>query len=154
MQFWLGRDAPSDTMPLLAEQKLRRSIAWLVRGDMDRASTAFAIADAIRTFGAYRSTAIYDVDLARGLASSVGCSGPSFLTETLALRATTEPICKHLSSSSEAVSEITLPVLSPSNGRIIGTIRVEREFPSSFTLEEQLLLEECAAMLPKFWEAY
>ena len=59
----------------MLRSNLLDEIRKLLAQDLDRVSTARAIADAIRQEGAYRWTGLYDVDIQRGVVSNIAWSG-------------------------------------------------------------------------------
>ena len=151
----------------MAPSELPKHLETLLRQDSDRISIARDIAEAIRNLGPFRWTGIYDVDIERGVVSNVAWSGPSApeyptfpLTKGLTSRAIAGKKTvnigdvandsDYLTALATTRSEIIVPVLD-NRGLVIGTIDVESERPNAFDSRAQELLEECAAVLRKFW---
>ena len=152
----------------MLRSNLLDEIRKLLAQDLDRVSTARAIADAIRREGAYRWTGLYDVDTQRGVVSNIAWSGagppeyPTFpLTKGLTSRAiaekktinvgdvTNDP--DYLTALATTRSEIIVPVLDAVRNSVVGTIDVESERSHAFDPSAQNQLEECAVVLRDFW---
>jgi L-methionine (R)-S-oxide reductase len=150
-----GRNLPDHVRDLLAH-------------DLDRASKATAIVEAIRKEGCYRWAGLYDVDVRRGIVSNIAWSGPGApeypafpVTKGLTSRAITRKSTvnvgdvandsDYLTALATTRSEIIVPVLDIQRDRVIGTLDVESEYPNAFYPSAQSLLEECAVVLRGFW---
>jgi L-methionine (R)-S-oxide reductase len=148
---------------------LINEITSLVEKESSRAEKAKAIAEAIRAFGNYRWTGLYDVDNERGLVSNIAWSGtgapeyPVFpITKGLTSRAIAAKKtvnvgdvthdADYLPALGTTRSEIIVPVVAASGARVLGTIDVESERPDAFDAHTQTSLEECANALRPFWE--
>ncbi len=152
----------------MSRSNLLDQIRNLLAQNLDRVSTARAIAEAIRNEGPYRWTGLYDVDIERGVVSNVAWSGPGApeyptfpITKGLTSRAIAEkkPVnvgdvasdSDYLTALSTTRSEIIVPILDSPGGRVIGTLDVESELPDAFDSAAESLLEESAVVLRKFW---
>jgi L-methionine (R)-S-oxide reductase len=152
----------------MLRSNLLDEIRKLLAQDLDRVSTARAIADAIRQEGTYRWVGLYDVDIQRGVVSNIAWSGagppeyPIFpSTKGLTSRAiaekktinvddvTNDP--DYLPALATTRSEIIVPVFDVGRNSVVGTIDVESERSHAFDPSAQNQLEECAAVLRVFW---
>ena len=148
--------------------RLLTDLSLLVAQDGDRPSTAKAIAEAIRTTGAYRWTGIYDVDVQKGLVSNVAWSGagaPQYPTFPVTKGLTSRAIASkktvnigdvaadpdYLTALATTRSEIIIPVLDAAGDSVLGTIDVESERAHAFDSTTQEQLEKCANALRAFW---
>jgi GAF domain-containing protein len=151
------------------EGLLHELTALLAQGG-DRVRTAKAIADAIRTAGAYRWTGIYDVDLQKGVVSNIAWSGsgaPAYLTFPVTNGLTSRAIVTkqavnvgnvandpdYLTALASTRSELIIPILDATGHHVLGTIDVESEQAHAFDSTTQAYLEECANVLRAFWNA-
>lgn len=124
------------------------------------------IADAIRAEGDYRWVGLYDVDEARGSVSNIAWSGPQgpahpvfstsegITSRVIALRHAVnigdvrqDP--DYLTALNGTRSELIVPVLH--QGRVVGTIDVESQYPNDFGATAQRYLQYCAGALVGFW---
>ena len=152
----------------MSPDSLLTEVASLLQQDLDRRSKAKAIAEAIRKHGGYRWTGMYDVDLRRGTVRNIAWSGaaaPEYPTFPATKGLTSRAIANkktvnvgdvagdpdYLTALSTTRSEIIVPVLDASDGRVIGTLDVESELPDAFDSAAQRWLEECAQVLKGFW---
>ena len=124
------------------------------------------VAAAIRVRGRYRWVGIYDVS--PSVVSVIAWSGsgapayPRFsvtqgLTSVAIGQRSTVLVSdvttdsRYLTAFGSTRSEIIIPVLSPSDGSVIGTIDVESEEVNAFSPQDQQLLEECARAVLPLW---
>jgi putative methionine-R-sulfoxide reductase with GAF domain len=151
------------------EGLLHELTALLAQGG-DRIRTAKAIADAIRTAGAYRWTGIYDVDLQKGVVSNIAWSGsgaPAYPTFPVTNGLTSRAIATnkavnvgnvaddpdYLTALATTRSELIIPILDATGHHVLSTIDVESEQAHAFDSATQAHLEECANVLRAFWNA-
>lgn len=149
-------------------RELPKVIEKLLTEESDRVSIAKRIAEAIRGAGPYRWTGIYDVNIERGVVSTVAWSSPSApehptfrVSEGLTSRAIAgkktvnagnvagDP--DYLTALASTRSEIIVPVLDNRLSRVVGTIDIESERPNAFDSAAENLIEECAVVLRRFW---
>ena len=148
--------------------KLIEDVVSILAQNMDRTAKAVRITQTIRDAGSYRWVGIYDVDSRGGIVSNVAWTGPNApayptfrITEGLTSRAIlakktvnvgdVASDSNYLTALETTQSEIIVPVLDDVGDRVIGTIDVESERLNAFDSTAQLLLEECASVLKKFW---
>jgi putative methionine-R-sulfoxide reductase with GAF domain len=147
-------------------QELVRQIEAIAVSQRDRKKRAEEIAEAIRAHGGYRWVGVYDVNGREvSIIAWCGPGAPAFpvfpVTKGLTSSAIREKKAvivgdvredsRYLTAFENTLSEIILPVLNPSNGRVIGTIDVESEKANAFTAEDQRLLEACVAAAKPLW---
>src|SRR5437868_1243172 len=132
----------------------------LVEQELPRMEKAKAIAETIRASGKFRWTGLYEVDEEKGLVSNIAWSGwvapeyPVFpITKGLTSRAIANRATvnvgdvahdpDYLTALATTRSEIIVPVIAASGGKVLGTIDVESERPDAFDVSAQSSLEEC-----------
>lgn len=147
-----------------AAEKIRE----IVSGRAPRKEKARAIAGAVRDEGSYRWVGVYDVD--PEFVSIIAFSGPcapAFPTfpVTKGLTSTairdkapvivgdvrTDP--RYLTAFGSTLSEIIIPVLDPSSGKVIGTVDVESERANAFTEADAEKLKSIAEAALPLWTA-
>jgi L-methionine (R)-S-oxide reductase len=151
----------------MSRSNLPDHIRNVLAQDLDRASKAKFIAEAIRKEGCYRWTSLYDVDIRQGIVSNIAWSGPGApeypafpVTKGLTSRAITGKTTvnvgdvandsDYLTALATTRSEIIVPVLDIQRDRVIGTLDVESERLNAFDPAAQSLLEEFAVVLRDF----
>jgi putative methionine-R-sulfoxide reductase with GAF domain len=143
-------------------------IRGIVAGEASRREKARAIADAIRELGSYRWVGVYDVD--PEFVSIIAFSGPgapafpSFpVTKGLTSAAIRDkaPVIvgdvrndpRYLTALGNTLSEIIIPVLHPSSGKVIGTVDVESERTDAFTPDDAAKLKSLSDAALPLWTA-
>ena len=58
---------------------------------------------------------------------------------------------RYLTAFGSTVSEIIVPVLSPGDGLVIGTVDVESEHTNAFSARDQQMIEQCAQAALPLW---
>ena len=152
-------------MPIVVNNTLNQ-IRSIAASGGDRIEKAKRLAEMIRTLGGYRWVGVYDVG--RELVSIIAWSGPS------APECTSFPVSKgltgaaiqekktvvvgdvrndprYLTAFGSTLSEIIVPVLSPGDGRVIGTVDVESEKADAFSARDREMIEQCAQAALTFW---
>jgi L-methionine (R)-S-oxide reductase len=141
-----------------------------------RTERAKQLAEALRSFGNYRWTGVYDVgqemvtivaysSAADGPGASSGPGAPAYpsfpntqgLTGAAIRERRTVVVGdvrsdpRYLTAFGNTLSEIIVPVVDPQTGAVIGTIDVESERANAFSAGDQEMLEECARAALPLW---
>jgi putative methionine-R-sulfoxide reductase with GAF domain len=58
---------------------------------------------------------------------------------------------RYLTAFGSTLSEIIVPVLSPGDARVIGTVDVESERADAFSERDQQMIEQCAQAALGLW---
>ena len=58
---------------------------------------------------------------------------------------------RYLTTFAETLSEIVVPVISPADGHVIGTIDVESDRTDAFSSRDQEVIEQCAESALPLW---
>lgn len=152
-------------MPIVMNNVLGQ-IRMTAAGADDRAVRAKRLAELVRKLGDYRWVGVYDVDAET--VSIIGWNGPGAPAHPTfpASRGLTGAAIKerkavnvgdvrgdprYLSSFSDTISEIIVPVLDPSGERVIGTVVVESERANAFGPSDQRMIEQCAQAALPLW---
>jgi len=134
----------------------------------DRVGKARRVSAAIRETGGYRWVGIYDVSEDEiGVVAWSGPSAPAHprfpvgqglcgasvkSKETIAVGdVSSDP--RYLPTLETTRSEVVVPVLDRTSGRVVGLVDVESDLPDAFSAEDRRCLEECAALLAPLWSA-
>jgi putative methionine-R-sulfoxide reductase with GAF domain len=147
------------------EETLNR-IKGILDSSDERRIKAERVAEAIRLSAGYRWVGIYDVG-EREIAN-VAWSGPCAPThplfpineglsgEAVSMRDTVvsndvvnDP--RYLIAFGSTRSEIIVPVIMPSDGKVVGTLDVEDSHEDAFADVDRRFLEECARALTRLW---
>jgi putative methionine-R-sulfoxide reductase with GAF domain len=145
-----------------------KEISAIMNADTPRVDKAALISELIRSYGPYRWTGIYDVDLVAGVVSNIAWSGPSppefpvfpiskgLTSRVIATRRTVNvgevaSDGDYLTALASTQSEIIVPVLSSAGDHVVGTLDVESENPNAFDSDVQSELERCALLLRRLW---
>lgn len=152
-------------MPIVIDNTLNQIRSTAASGG-DRAERAKRLAELIRKLGECRWVGIYDVGAEN--VSIIAWSGPS------APEHPTFPVSKGLTGAAiqqkktviagevrndprylptfgSTLSEIIVPVLSPADGAVIGTVDVESERANAFSARDQQMIEQCAQASLPLW---
>ena len=152
-------------MPIIVNNTLNE-IRSLAMGAGDRAAKGKRLAELIRKLGDYRWVGIYAVG--QELVSIITWSGPdapeypSFpVNEGLTSAAIDSKRAvvvgdvrndpRYLTAFGSTLSEIIVPVLSPGDARVIGTVDVESERADAFSERDQQMIEQCAQAALGLW---
>jgi len=149
--------------------KLLADLAEIASRTGDKEVSFQRVADRLRASGRYRWVGLYAVDHALGVVTNIAFSGPGApqyrtfpVTEGLTGRAvarrgtvnvgdvSADP--HYLTAFATTRSEIIVPVFDSAKQRVLGTIDVESEAPSTFSNDVQTLLEACAELVRPLWE--
>ncbi len=147
---------PMDGSPLLGE------VFRALDGDGDRERRAAAVARAIRWAGTYRWVGLYEVTedeivnlafdglgvpahprfpVTQGMSGAAVASGETVVVGEVSK----DP--RNLTAFGSTRSEIIVPIVDRSGGKVVGTIDVESEKVDAFTEEDLSASERCAAEL-------
>lgn len=152
-------------MPIVMDNTLNQIRSTAASGG-DRVGRAKRLAELIRKLGEYRWVGIYDVGMES--VSIIAWSGPSALEHptfpvtkglTGAAIEQKKPVVvgdvrndpRYLTAFGSTLSEIIVPVLSPADGSVIGTVDVESEHANAFSARDQQLIEQCAQASLPLW---
>ena len=58
---------------------------------------------------------------------------------------------RYLTTFPSTVSEIIVPVISPGDGKVIGTVSVESNLVDAFSPSDQKMIEQCAEAALPLW---
>lgn len=151
-------------MPIVMNNTLNQ-IRSTSMGGGSRAEKAEHLAVGIRKLGDYRWVGIYDVGTQEvSILAWSGPGAPEFpkfpvtkgLTGTAIAEKKTVIVgdvrndARYLTAFGSTVSEIIVPVLSPS-GVVIGTVDVESERPNAFTDRDNEMICQCIAAALPLW---
>ncbi len=152
-------------MPIIINNTLNE-IRSLAMSSGDRAARAKRLAELIRKLGDYRWVGVYGVG--PELVSIIAWSGPnapeypSFpVTKGLTSAAVESKKAvvvgdvrndpRYLTAFGSTLSEIIVPVLSPGDARVIGTVDVESDRANAFSERDQQMIEQCAEAALGLW---
>jgi L-methionine (R)-S-oxide reductase len=147
---------------------IAEKIREIVSADSPRKEKARAVAGAVRELGSYRWVGVYDVD--SEFVSIIAFSGPGApafpafpVTKGLTSAAIRDksPVIvgdvrndpRYLTAFGSTLSEIIIPVLDPSSGKVIGTVDVESEQAYAFTPQDAATLKALADAALPLWTA-
>ena len=151
-------------MPIVMNNTLNQ-IRSTAMGGGNRAEKAKHLAEGIRKLGGYRWVGIYDVGAEE--VSIIAWSGPSApelskfpVTEGLTGAAIAEKKrvivgdvrndARYLTAFATTLSEIIVPVLSPS-GSVIGAVAVESDLANAFTDSDAEMIDQFIAAALPLW---
>jgi L-methionine (R)-S-oxide reductase len=132
----------------------------------DRKYLATRAAEIICRIGPYRWVGIYDIGPEdanvfawSGIGPpafvrfpvSAGLTGQAIKSKTTVVVNDVSKNPSYLTAFSETRSEIIVPVLDPSQSRVVGTIDVESDRLNAFRPQDQKVLEQCALALASLW---
>jgi len=141
-------------------------IRAIAGGSDDRVVKAQRLAEMIQQIGTYRWVGVYDVSVE--VVSIISWSGPGApeyptfpVTKGLTSRAiqSKKPVIvgdvrkdeKYLTAFGNTLSEMIVPVLSPGDGRVIGTVDVESEKVNAFGDGDLKMIEQCIQAAMTLW---
>lgn len=152
-------------MPIILDNTLNQIRSIAASGD-DRSAKAKRLAERIQKLGDYRWVGVYDVG--SEIVSIIAWSGPSSpefpsfpankgLTgaaiegkkAVISSDVKNDPRC--LTTFGSTVCELIVPVFSPADGRVIGTVDVESERQNAFSARDQQMIEQCAQAALPIW---
>ena len=152
-------------MPIVLNNALNQIRSIAMGGD-DRAEKARRLAERIQTLGEYRWVGVYDVGPNRvsiiawsgpdapehrSFPASKGFVGAAIQGKKAVVVGDLRNDLRYLTAFGSTLSEIIVPVLSPGDGRVIGTVDVESDRPSAFSESDQQLIEQCAQAALPLW---
>jgi putative methionine-R-sulfoxide reductase with GAF domain len=152
-------------MPIVMDNTLNQIRSTAASGG-DRVGRAKRLAEMIRKLGEYRWVGIYDVGAEN--VSIIAWSGPGApehstfpVTQGLTGAAIAQKKAvvvgdvrndsRYLTGFGSTLSEIIVPVLSPADGSVIGTVDVESEQAKAFSARDQQMIEQCAQASLPLW---
>ena len=152
-------------MPIVMDNTLNQIRSTAASGG-DRVGRAKRLAEMIRKLGEYRWVGVYDVSVEN--VTVIAWSGPSapehpafpvsrgLTGAAITQRKTvisgdvrTDP--RYLTAFASTLSEIIVPILSPADGSVIGTVDVESEHANAFSARDQQMIEQCAQASLPLW---
>lgn len=151
-------------MPIVMNNTLNQ-IRSTAMGGGNRAERAKHIAEGIRRLGNYRWVGIYDIGAEEvSILAWSGPGAPAFskfpvsdgLTGAAVAEKKTVIVgdvrndARYLTAFGSTLSEIIVPVLSPS-GAVIGTVDVESESANAFTERDAEMIQHCIAAALPLW---
>ena len=152
-------------MPIVVDNTLNQIRSTAASGG-DRAERAKRLAELIRKLGDYRWVGIYDVGEENvSIIAWSGPSAPAYPTFPVSKGLTGAAIAqkkavvvgdvrndpRYLTAFGSTLSEIIVPVLSPGDERVIGTVDVESEHANAFSARDQQIIEQCAQAALPLW---
>ena len=152
-------------MPIIIDNTLNQVRSIAMGGD-DRTEKARRLAELIRRLGEYRWVGIYDIGPQTvSMIAWVGPNAPENPTFPVskgltgaAIRDKRTVICgdvrndrRYLAALGGTLSEIIVPVLSPGDDRVIGTIDAESDQLNAFGPRDQQMIEQCAQAALPLW---
>jgi putative methionine-R-sulfoxide reductase with GAF domain len=152
-------------VPIILDNTLNQIRSIAASGD-DRTAKAKRLAERIQKLGDYRWVGIYDVD--SEVVSIIAWSGPnspefptfpankgltgaSIEQKKAVISGDVRSDPRYLRAFGSTVSEMIVPVLSPADGRVIGTVDVESERANAFSARDQQLIDQCAQAALPIW---
>jgi GAF domain-containing protein len=120
----------------------------------------------IRKLGEYRWVGIYDVGPEfisivgwSGLGApeypisptNEGLSGAAIQSRKTVIVGNVRMDSRYLTTFPSTVSEIIVPVMSPGDGKVIGTVSVESNLVDAFSPNDQKMIEQCAEAALPLW---
>ena len=152
-------------MPIVVDNTLNQIRSTAASGG-DRAERAKRLAELIRKLGDYRWVGIYDVGEENvSIIAWSGPSAPAYPTFPVSKGLTGAAIAqkkavvvgdvrndpRYLTAFGSTLSEIIVPVLSPGDERVIGTVDVESEHANAFSARDRQIIEQCAQAALPLW---
>jgi L-methionine (R)-S-oxide reductase len=151
-------------MPIIVDNTLNQMRSIAMGGD-DRAAKARRVAELIRRLGDYRWVGVYDVGVETvSIIASSGATAPENSSFPVSKGLTGAAVrgkravivgdvrtdSRYLATFDSTLSEIIVPVLSP-DGSVIGTVHVESDKLSAFSLRDQKMIDQCAQAALPLW---
>jgi GAF domain-containing protein len=152
-------------MPIVMDNTLNQIRSTAASGG-DRIGRAKRLAELIRKLGEYRWVGVYDVGAENVSIVAWGGPGapehPTFpVTKGLTGAAIAQKKTiiwgdvrndpRYLPAFSSTLSEIIVPIISPADGSVIGTVDVESEHANAFSARDQQMIEQCAQASLPLW---
>ncbi|HXJ18400.1 MAG TPA: GAF domain-containing protein [Candidatus Polarisedimenticolia bacterium] len=132
----------------------------------DRAARAKRLAEMIQKLGDYRWVGIYDVSEENvsiiawsgpgapehpTFPVSQGLTGAAIQEKRTVISGDVRNDPRYLTAFGSTLSEIIVPVVGPTGGRVIGTVDVESERANAFSASDQQMIEQCAQAALPLW---
>ena len=151
-------------MPIVMDNTLNQ-IRTTAMGGGSRADKAKHLAEGIRKLGDYRWVGIYDVGMEEvailawsgpgapefpNFPVSKGLTGAAIAGKRAVICGDVRNDARYLTAFGSTLSEIIVPVLSPS-GAVIGTVDVESERADAFSDRDRETIEQCIAAALPLW---
>jgi GAF domain-containing protein len=148
------------------KESVNQQIRAILDSSDDQVPKAERIAEVIRLASHYRWVGIYEVDdreivnIARSGAGAPtyprfpvtrGLSGHAVASRSTVISNDVANDPRYLTAFESTRSEIIVPIISPTDGSVIGTIDVESERKNAFSEEARMALEECAHAVARLW---
>lgn len=151
-------------MPIVMNNTLNQ-IRTTAMGGGTRAEKAQHLAEGIRKLGEYRWVGIYDVGAEEvsilawsgpgapefsKFPASKGLTGAAIEQKKTVIAGDVRNDARYLTAFGSTLSEIIVPVLSPS-GAVIGTVDVESDRANAFTDRDDEIIRQCVAAALPLW---
>ena len=148
------------------EHAILEHIRTILASSDSRIVRAERLADVLRSLRAYRWVGVYDVTddeiaiIAWGgpgapayprFSATKGLSGEAVASRRTIVSNDVANDRRYLTAFGSTQSEIIVPVMSSSTGKVIGTVDVESERKDAFSETDQALLEACARAAVGLW---
>lgn len=142
------------------------SFSVILQSNQDRIEKARLIAEKIRNAREYSWVGLYDImekeiqliahagrsePLFTSFPKDKGLNGRAFLEKKAVIVNDTDVDEDYLLTFSNTKSEIVVPVFGVNSNEVAGTIDVESEEKNSFSKEDAVFLEGCAASIQSLW---
>lgn len=152
-------------MPIVVDNTIAQ-IRTVAMGGGDRSDKAKRLAELVLKLGGYRWVGVYDVGPETvsmiawiGLGAPANLSFPVNQGLTSAAIEEKHPVIssdvrtdpRYLKVFESTLSEIVVPVLSPGDGHVIGTVGVESDKLNAFSHRDQQMIEQCAQAALPLW---
>lgn len=152
-------------MPIILDNTLNQIRSIAASGD-DRTAKAKRLAERIQKLGDYRWVGVYDVgpEVVSIIAwsgpnspefpifpANKGLTGATIDQKKAVISGDVRNDLRCLTTFGSTVSEMIVPVLSPADGSVIGTVDVESERANAFSARDQQMIEQCAQAALPIW---
>ena len=152
-------------MPIIIDSTLNQ-IRSIAMGANDRVVKAKRLAEMVRKLGDYRWVGVYDVGAESvsilawsgpgapehsSFPMDKGLTGAAIQEKRAVIVGDVKSDPRYLAAFADTLSEIVVPVLSPADGRVIGTVDVESGQPGAFSARDQKMIEQCAQAALPLW---
>jgi len=152
-------------MPIVMDNTLNQIRSTAASGG-DRVGRAKRLAELIRKLGEYRWVGIYDVGAENvsiiawsgpgapehpTFPVSKGLTGAAIEQKKTLISGDVRTDPRYLTAVGSTLSEIIVPILSPADGSVIGTVDVESNQANAFSARDQQMIEQCAQASLPLW---
>ena len=152
-------------MPIVMDNTLNQIRSTAASGG-DRIGRAKRLAALIRKLGEYRWVGIYDVGAENvsiiawsgpsaphhsSFPASKGLTGAAIAQKKTIISGNVRTDPRYLAAFGDTLSEIIVPIVSPADGSVIGTVNAESERANAFSARDQQMIEQCAQASLPLW---